>query len=328
MWPALFLVVYFMANKQRPILFVFGPTAVGKTDFVDKLALHAPIEIINMDSSQCYTPLTIGTAKPDWRSSTVPSHLFDILDQPIHQTVVAYRALALEAINSAWQHNKIPVFVGGSGFYLASLLYPPVSETTDITKTMDVVGSWEELNVIDSERAQLIHHNDHYRINRALNIWHQTGVKPSQYEPPFNPPGDCTLLFLTRERSELKERIEQRVHAMMQQGFIDEVHSLTPAWKAFVREKKIIGYADVIAYLEGEPIEQEYHDMIAAIVQKTTQYAKKQETFWRSLTKKIAKNGPEANSYQQVKSDLINLTLSEVDLYIKQLLDSLLNTVN
>ena len=316
----------FMSLKKLPILFVFGPTAVGKTDFVEQLGLKAPIEIINMDSTQCYTPLTIGTAKHDWKSFVVPCHLFDSINEPRHQTVAEYRERALVLINSIQKRGNIPVFVGGSGFYLMSLLYPPHSESSN--SLVQSHGSWDDLYSIDPERAQLIHKHDQYRINRALSIWHQTGLKPSLYEPLLNPPSDCLLLFLTRDRQELKDRIAARVRIMMKQEFIKEVRSLDTSWRSFVRDKKIIGYAQVLDYLESDQSAHAYNAMIDAIIQKTAAYAKRQETFWRSLTKKLPTTCIKNGSVIHINTDVINLTLSGLDLYIKQLLDRLLNPVN
>ena len=104
---------------------ITGPTGVGKTDFVLKLADHLPIEIINADVGQFYAPLNIGTAKPDWRHEHVPHHLFDILDEPRSMTVIQYRTLAHSLIQECWARNTIPFFVGGSFFYIQSLLFPP-----------------------------------------------------------------------------------------------------------------------------------------------------------------------------------------------------------
>src|SRR5436190_17346747 len=84
--------------KQPRVLIIYGPTGVGKTDLALAIAQEVPAEIINMDVGQFYTPLSIGTAKPDWKNSSVPHHLFDIIDEPANYTVNHYRSIAYEKV--------------------------------------------------------------------------------------------------------------------------------------------------------------------------------------------------------------------------------------
>lgn len=115
-----------MKPKQNNFFIaLYGPTGVGKTELADQLANELPIEIINMDVGQLYVPLTIGTAKPDWRAATTSHHSFDILNEPRDYTVTEYRSTILHLFQEIWARNHIPVLVGGSGFYLKSLLFPP-----------------------------------------------------------------------------------------------------------------------------------------------------------------------------------------------------------
>lgn len=306
-----------MGVKEKPIIFVYGPTAVGKTDFADTLAAQVGGEIINMDSAQSYVPLTIGTAKPDWNNAPVLHHLFDTISTPEHSSVTEYRKQALEAIKKIRKKGKVPIFVGGSGFYLMSLFYPP---TGDQPPASDSKGTWEELYAIDPQRAQEVHKNDQYRIDRALAIWRETGIKPSEYVPAFDPPGNALILFLTRNTSELKERIYQRTNQMLDHGFVQEVEGLDVAWRDFLRKKNIIGYGEVLDYLESDQTQADFDTMKETIFYKTCQYAKRQRTFWRMLEKKLAQ---EEDSSTSLDCRVINLTLTRLDLYIKQLLKSI-----
>lgn len=106
-------------------IIVAGPTGVGKTDVVDAIALKIDAEIINGDMGQFYTPLTIGTAKPNWQASSVPHHLFDIINVPVLFSVVAFREQVSILCNAIWQRKKIPIIVGGSSYYIATLFFPP-----------------------------------------------------------------------------------------------------------------------------------------------------------------------------------------------------------
>src|SRR5271156_1977599 len=104
------------------MLIVYGPTGVGKTDLALAIAKRIPAEIINMDVGQFYTPLSIGTAKPDWKQSPIPHHLFDIINNPINYTVNDYRTVLYTTVKEILARGNLPILVGGSGFYLHSLL--------------------------------------------------------------------------------------------------------------------------------------------------------------------------------------------------------------
>lgn len=297
-----------------------GPTGVGKTEFAEHLGNEIPIEIINGDMGQLYTPLTIGTAKPDWRNSTIPQHLFDYLDTPRSCTVMEYRNLLLATMHEIWQRNSVPVIVGGSSFYMRSLFFPPQPMVPYGNLPTDLSGKetttlWHHLNQIDPQRAQQIHQHDRYRIMRALAIWYEQGILPSTQRPQCHVPGRALVLFLQRERAELYERINKRVNAMMQSGWIDEVKNLPPVWQQFVTEKKIIGYPDIIKYFEqseqGNALS--YEQLIATIQQKTRNYVKRQLTFWHSLRRDLLTCGNMITIEEPI------LTLLDLNLYIKQL---------
>lgn len=310
---------------DRPILFIYGPTASGKTDFAASLAEQLPAEIINMDSAQCYTPLTIGTAKPDWGSTPYMQHMFDCINQPETLTVHAYRAMVLPLIKEVRSRGKVPIFVGGSGFYLKSLLFPPQGPTLDlheksIFETRDNV--WQELNAIDPDRAKAIHPSDNYRIERALEIWHATGKKPSEYRPLYDPPAPFILIHVTRKRADLYDRINRRVYQMIAQGWESEVASLLDSpWEQFVQEKKIIGYNELIDYLKGKSTQEH---AIGLIQQRSRNYAKRQETFWRMIKRQIsnAESKRDDSNYAVIKE--LDLTYVDLSLYIKQLLETIL----
>src|ERR1700761_5446918 len=215
-------------KTNRPFfLVIYGPTGVGKTDLALEIAQHIPAEIINMDVGQFYTPLTIGTAKPDWQHSPTKHHFFDIIDNPINYTVNEYRELAYKIAFDIMSRGKLPIFVGGSGFYLYSLLfYNPIQRISfhedpierieeETSKNGSNINLWQHLYTIDPIRAAQIHTADTYRIKRALDIWYTTGNIPSSYEPEYHPEADYLILFVERDRQELKKRINDRVLAMI-----------------------------------------------------------------------------------------------------------------
>ena len=310
-----------MMQKDPFIIVIYGPTGVGKTDLALKLGSHLPVEIINMDVGQLYTPLSIGTAKPDWRSSPIAHHLFDVISAPINITAVRYRALVEEKIKAIQARGNIPLLVGGSGFYLKSLLFPPSEQSTSIgidekySTITDSVALWNELHAVDQLRAQAIHPHDSYRIKRALTIWEKTGRLPSEQKPIYDPVAPLFIVHLTREREQLYQRINERVHAMIDQGWVDEVAQLkdTP-WEPFLLTKKLIGYDDILDYLAGKRTPERWTQTVDAIQKKSRHYAKRQETMWRGIIKHL----------EQVEKarilDEVNLTFIDLELYIKQLL--------
>lgn len=97
--------------NQPFMLIIYGPTGVGKTDLALAIASHMPAEIINMDVGQFYTPLSIGTAKPDWKNSPVPHHFFDIINQPDNYTVNEYRAIAYKKIEEISARENCPFWL-------------------------------------------------------------------------------------------------------------------------------------------------------------------------------------------------------------------------
>ncbi len=298
------------------MLIVYGPTGVGKTDFALKVAQHIKSEIINMDIGQFYTPLSIGTAKPNWRSQSVRHHFFDILDKPQNYTVVHYRNACLELVKNICKQGKLPILVGGSGFYLKSLFFPPYNQVlNDSSRFVPDNQSWHDLYAIDPARALKIEKNDSYRINRALTIWHNHGIKPSEYMPVNRIPGNFHVVFLSRPRQNLYDRINRRIITMLDNGWLEEVEPfLGTDWEQFIQEKKIIGYNELLDHLNNRV------DLVRAIsiIQKRTRrYAKRQYTFWRMLAKILAQNV--MNQHKMSKIESIDLTLMDVDLYIKKL---------
>ena len=284
-------------------------------------------EIINADMGQLYQPLSIGTAKPDFSTTDIPHHLFDIINTPTNYTVTQYREDLLKKIENISSRNKKAIVVGGSSFYLSSLFFPPKLDNLIApsvhTSNCDPKNLWNTLHSVDPVRAKNIHPNDAYRLNRALDIWYTTGQKPSEYKPEFESPLDSFLfLICIRDRAELYERINQRTRFMIEHGWIEEVEKLmqTP-WQEFLLHKKIIGYDDIILYLQNDlAITKE--ELIERIAKKTRNYAKRQLIFLNMLQKKLKQHC--AASLETYKVAEINLTNLDVDLYIKQLSEQVL----
>jgi tRNA dimethylallyltransferase len=286
------------------MILLYGPTAVGKSDVALVLARRLGGEIINMDVGQLYAPLTIGTAKPNWRHSNIPHHLFDILTTPTNYTVVAYRQEVMRLVREIRARARIPILVGGSGFYLKSLFFAPSTLHTveigqNIMPSDNAVNLWSTLSAIDPLRATAISPYDTYRVQQALNIWYTAGIKPSNCKPIFhNPFGHCALVILQRERHNLYERINTRVCHMLDAGWVDEVQALNTDWITFIHKKKVIGYTEIASFTEIPcATEYEYSVLVECIAQRTRRYARRQVTFGNMLEREfraIATNGATA----------------------------------
>jgi tRNA dimethylallyltransferase len=313
-------------------VFVCGATGVGKSSFAESLATHCCGEIINADVFQMYTPLSIGTAKPDLSSVMVPHHLFSFLDSPINYSVTEYKKIALQTIDLVESNNKIPCIVGGSGFYLYSLFFPPCEHISspaacpsspasihtscaheNLTATCPLPSlthktfTHDDLYAIDPKRAGEIHPSDTYRIQRACEIFFSHGVLPSTCAPQFQNIEGATVFFVERDIQELYSIIDMRVDSMLQSGWLQEAANLSVEWCDFVKRKNVLGYPQLLDVIDKK---MSFEDARLYIKQITRNYAKRQMTFNRRFLKKLQENN--------VIVHTINLTLSSSDLYIKQ----------
>lgn len=312
--------------KEKSILIITGPTAVGKSDIASKLAQLIPVEIVNADVGQMYQPLTIGTAKPDWKNEPVAHHGFDLLDRPEHYTVVAYKKYIESMCQEIWARNKTPLLVGGSLFYIKSLFFPPREQLIVNTPLpLPENQSWDTLYAHDPERARTIHPHDTYRIKRAFDLWSSTGgTRPSTLTLSFKPIAHASILFLTRSNEQLYKRINERVVSMFKQGFLQEVTALqNTEWEEFLLKKKFIGYDDSLLYVQKK-FSGSQDLLVQTIQQKTRHYAKRQKTFWRMLEAKLAISH---DAQYKVKTKTFDLTTYDDDLYSNNLMEHIRNYV-
>ena len=280
---------------RKPLIILAGPTAVGKTSLSIRLAKETGGEIISADSMQVYRHMDIGSAKiTKEEMDGVPHYLVDVLEPEEEFNVVRFQQMAKEAAEKIWEKGKIPLVVGGTGFYIQALLYDIDFTENDgdesyrrqlEQKASDEEGAselYEMLKRVDPKAAQEIHPRNIKRIIRALEFYHQTGRKISEHnetqrqkESPYN----YAYFVLTDERSRLYERIDQRVDLMMEQGLLDEVRYLK---ERGVRKDSTamqgLGYKELYAYLEGEyPLDE----AVRIIKRDTRHFAKRQLTWFK-----------------------------------------------
>lgn len=303
--------------KPNFFVVVSGPTGSGKTDIVNILGdyLKYPIAIINADMGQFYSPISIGTAKPDWKSEKYPQYLFDIINEPKNFTTFDYRQKVKELITELWSKDILPIIVGGSSFYISSLFYSQNISNNKNSIDIDFKNKsnkelWQELCSIDPIRAKKIHCNDRYRIERALSLWYKTKQLPSEQKPEFDPLGNFYMVFLTRDREDLYQRINKRVVAMIKEGWFSEVKNLNSLWCNFLYNKNLIGYKEIIKALDTLENKKDLTEVIEKIQKDTRNYAKRQVTFWRSFEKKLKEN---LKNYKNIYGQVAQLNLTNKD---------------
>lgn len=280
--------------KKKSLVILTGPTAVGKTDLSLKLAKAIGGEIISADSMQVYRRMDIGTAKlKEEERQGIPHFLIDMLEPEEEFNVVKFQALAKNAMEEIYNRNHIPILVGGTGFYIQSILYDiDFKETSkdnkirkELEKQAKLFGSeymHQKLQKVDKKAAQEIHANNEKRVIRALEYFYQTGNQISEHnreqrekQSDYN----YAYFVLTMDRKKLYQRIEERVDTMMNQGLLEEVKGLV---KEHISEKATsmqgLGYKELYAYLKGECSLEE---AVYIIKRDTRHFAKRQLTWFR-----------------------------------------------
>lgn len=292
-----------MIKNLPPAVFLMGPTASGKTDLALQLARELPCEIISVDSALIYRGMDIGSAKPSPEIlQEYPHHLVDILDPAQSYSAAQFREDALIAMADITARGRIPLLVGGTMLYYKALTDglasmpaadPQVRAALELqAKTDGWAAVHAELQRVDPMSAERIHPNDPQRIMRALEVWRVSGLSMTEHRAqqalqkqasncghlPYNV---ATFAIAPQQRSVLHERIAQRFHLMLEQGFIAEVEAL---WQrgdlhADLPSIRAVGYRQAWSYLQGD---YTYDEMIERGIIATRQLAKRQFTWLRS----------------------------------------------
>ena len=278
---------------QRKVHFIVGPTAVGKTFLSQLLAQKIELEIVSADSRQIYRYMDIGTAKPDaWFRQKVPHHFIDICDPDEYYSAGLFGKQARQTIEQIFGRNKVPLVVGGSGFYIKALvdgIFELDAKDQEIRNVLEsrlnsegLSALFRQLQEVDPIYAQKISPNDRQRILRSLEVFLITGKPFSSFHEQQPEPADFEAIFwgLTMERKMLYKRINQRVELMLKEGLIDEVkHLLEMGYSPRLNALNTVGYKEVIAYLQNQI---NYAEMVELIKRNTRRYAKRQLTWFRA----------------------------------------------
>ncbi len=304
-------------NKLIPVIVVFAPTASGKTSLAVELfgkdsnsSLRGMAEVVSADSQAVYRHFDIGTAKPNaFEQSQIKHHLIDIVSPEIQFGLGDFMPLADSLCSEIYSRKKIPLVIGGTGFYIRNFLLgcpktpesnPKVRES--VKKELSEHGKkalYDRLLELDPVCARKINVNDEYRICRALEVFYSSGKPLSSFALPENLRKEydfCTII-LNRPREELYDRINRRVDEMFENGLADEVEKLrkmgydenTPAMKA-------IGYSEFfLPNLTNDGIRDKIkHD--------SHRYAKKQYTFMKGIPGAVVVDADDKNEVEKIIS--------------------------
>ncbi|RRK09523.1 tRNA (adenosine(37)-N6)-dimethylallyltransferase MiaA [Lactiplantibacillus garii] len=277
----------------KKVLLIAGPTAVGKTALSLALAKQLNGEIISGDSMQVYRHLDIGTAKvlPAERAG-IPHHLIDIKDVDQRFTVAEFVTRATALINAITAKGKLPMIVGGTGFYLQSLLagfqFGPTDANPDLAyrqQWFDRAAEegnqvvWEALQARDPAAAAHIAPANLVRVVRALEYQHTSGQLFSAQSDHATNVLDAYTLCLTADRALVYERINRRVDLMMQAGLEAEARWLYAQGGSDLPAGKGIGYHEFFPYFEGQ---RSLAAAVDLVKRDSRHYAKRQLTWFRN----------------------------------------------
>lgn len=281
-------------TDKKPLIVLTGPTAVGKTALSISLAKAIGAEIISADSMQVYRYMNIGTAKITYdEMEGITHYLIDEFEPDEDFNVVRFQQYARKYIEDIHARGKIPLLVGGTGFYIQAVLYDiDFTESEDDTSyrkeleelahTKGNIYLHELLKNVDEESANIIHPNNTKRIIRALEYIKLTGSKISIHneeqkrkEAPYN----YCYFVLTKDRSKLYESINSRVDIMLKQGLVDEVKALSKlGYHKDMVSMQGLGYKELFSYLEGELTLDEAVELLK---RDTRHFAKRQLTWFK-----------------------------------------------
>lgn len=297
--------------KQIPIIAIVGPTAVGKTNLSIKLAKKFDCEIISIDSVQIYKHFDIGSAKVTKEEMDgVVHHLIDILEPTEKFSVYDFQKIAREKIEDIYSRGKIPLLIGGTGFYMNAVLNDyQFSDLEQKDTAIDVEEAKKYLAQNDKKTYDNIDLSNSRRVINAYNY-----VKQEQKSIVENNNGDKVLdcynpyiIVLNTDREVLYERINKRVELMFEQGLEKEVCDIIAKYGTNLQALGAIGYKEMVPYLEGAVDKKE---TIEKIAQNSRRYAKRQLTWFR--------NKMTGNWYDTSDKNTLKKIIEEIDNFFKE----------
>jgi tRNA dimethylallyltransferase len=259
-----------------------GPTAVGKSKFAVEIAERLRTEIVGADAFQIYEGFQILSGKPSTvLQARIKHHLVGVLPVMENCDAAQYTELASKKIQELNQRGVIPLLVGGSGFYIEALLNPLPelpggdSDLRDQLANESLSSLLSELKARDPAAFEKIDQHNRRRVERAIEVIRLTGKPFSAFRRPNPTSGQIPGLVLTRPRTELHRRINERVQWMLENGAVQEVAS---AGELSPTAAQMIGVPDILQFLRQEISLDECTQAMQAA---TRQYAKRQMTWFK-----------------------------------------------
>ena len=307
---------------KKPLIILTGPTAVGKTKASIGLAKALNGEIISADSMQVYKHMDIGSAKirPE-EMQGIKHYLIDELEPDEEFNVVRFQEMAKKALEEIYAKNKIPIVVGGTGFYIQALLYDidftENDEDIEYRKELEQLATdkgaealHDMLRKVDPKSAEAIHANNVKRVIRALEFHKQTGGKISEHneqERAKSSPYDFCYFVLNDERERLYDRINLRIDQMLEDGLIEEVGFLKgQGYTKDMVSMQGLGYKEILDYLNGNCTLEE---AVYILKRDTRHFAKRQLTWFRRERDVIWIS---KNDYQYDEDKILNVMLEHI----------------
>ncbi|MEJ5919675.1 MULTISPECIES: tRNA (adenosine(37)-N6)-dimethylallyltransferase MiaA [unclassified Corynebacterium] len=270
---------------------VVGPTASGKSDLGLYLAEQLDGEVVNVDSMQLYRGMDIGTAKLTVEERRgILHHQLDVLDITETASVAKYQAEAVADVEQIRARGKVPILVGGSMLYVQALVddwqFPPTDSAVRekweaVQNDIGVEALHQHLATVDPAAAAIIEHKDPRRIVRALEVIELTGKPFGAAKPPIDAPArwGTRILGLATTPEWLNPRIELRTRMMFEKGLLAEVESLIAlGLRDGVTASRAIGYAQVLAYFDGE---YSLDDAVDRTITGTRRYVRRQKSWFK-----------------------------------------------
>lgn len=299
--------------QKKKLIFISGPTAVGKTEISVKLAQEVGGEILSMDSMQIYRGMNVGTAKVrEEEMGKIPHHLLDLVSPGERFTAHDYQKIAYEKIDQILSRGHKPIFVGGTGLYLDAILHDfhfgHINIDPELRRKLGRAydkdqgkGLFNSLKKVDPKTAEILHPSNRKRILRAMEVYLSTGKSLSDWkkEEKKEEKYEALIFVLTDDREKLYERINQRVLQMMEEGLVEENQRLLKEGMPVDSQAALaIGYRQVQWYEKGLV---SYEEMVRLIQQYSRNYAKRQVSWFHRYTEAIFFNRSEKSGEQIVE---------------------------
>ncbi len=274
--------------KKPFVIAIVGPTAVGKSDYAVALARKIKGEIISADSRQVYRGLDIGSGKITKKEmKRVPHYMLDVVSAKSTFSAHHFRKMAMPILKDILKRGKVPIIVGGTGFYIDALLeekvLPNVPPNIDLRKKLNDMGAdklFKILEDLDKERAMTIDAKNKVRLVRAIEIAKHLGKVPKIIKGSF--PYDVVWIGLTSNRETIRNRIVTRTKTQLMQGMVHEVkrlHDEGVSWKRLnemgLEQRLCVSY--LLGEIKENELEQKLYDKVYQFAIRQLRWFKRNE---------------------------------------------------